>query len=114
MALDTLPFKPVKDSENPNGVRVALGPGCQARCVCIIEVAYLLSSVELDFIKRGVSSPKPRLGKKVCVCIGGVLNTPPPFPFPFLKCKCHVCKLGAGGHNRWFCTQLPTEQRFLG
>lgn len=95
---------------------VALGPGCQARCVCIIEVAYLLSTVELGFIERGVSYPEPRLGKKVfvfvCVCVYVRARTL--FPFTFLKCKCHVCKLGARGNNRWFCTQLPSEQRFLG
>lgn len=46
---------------------VASGPGCQARCVCIIEVAYLLSTEELYFIERGVSPSKPRRYKKVFV-----------------------------------------------
>lgn len=87
---------------------VASGPGCQARCVCIIEVAYLLSTEELYFIQRGVSPSKPRRYKKVFVGGGEILNALSTFSLTFLlKCKCHVCKLGA----RWFCTQLPNEQR---
>lgn len=58
---------------------VAPGPGCQARCVCIIEVAYLLSTEVLYFTERGVSPSKPRRYKEVFV--GGERYSMPPPPF---------------------------------
>lgn len=48
-------------------------------CVCIIEMAYLLSTEELYFIERGVSPSKPWKYKKVFVGGGRYTLPPPPF-----------------------------------
>lgn len=82
-------------------------------CVCIIEAAYLLSIEEFGFTERRASPP--RLYKRVFA--PGRDRDPPLLPSPrfLLKCKCPVCKPGEPrSSNRWFCAQLPGEQRFLG